>query len=227
VVGRQLGGRFAERPLEAEFVELPRSEAVDDRPQLVQLRVERFAQGRELRARRRRIAVEEALDDVDAEDHVGKRLSRAVVDLLRDPRPLRVLRLERGQGVLVGRRDPTARLGAEKQPEALERGDGRLETRQTLLASQRRVCVATLRSGSLGRDLASPSDERPGLIGSVCDGRLGILEESVEPRGIAVSPRAALHRFASICGGCAPSARAFVVHRAVSAGGSPQVGATM
>ena len=92
-LGELLGG-IADGAVEAELLEQRRAELVDEAAHLLQLALEDGAQLAHLDLRLGRIARDELTDDVGQQDRVGERLRRAVVDLLGQPCPLGLLRLQ-------------------------------------------------------------------------------------------------------------------------------------
>ena len=83
-----------DRAVEAELVEDRRPELADERPHVAELAAEQLAQEAQLRPGQRRVVIDDPLDVLDLEDRVRERLGRPVVDLLGEPRPLRLLGLD-------------------------------------------------------------------------------------------------------------------------------------
>ena len=123
-----------DRAVEAQLVEDRRAELADERPDRAELAPEQLAQEAQLRPGEALVAVDDALDVLDLEDRVREDLGRPVVDLLGEPRSLRLLGLDDPHREL-GREGGVAAHEAvvaalEEEPRALEVAQRDLDLRQ-------------------------------------------------------------------------------------------------
>ena len=156
------GGRVADRPVQADLVEDRRPQLADERAHVAQLAAQPLAQEAELDARGGPVVVEDLLDVLHAEDRVGQRLRRPVVDLLGEARPLGLARLHDPHLEVVGelRR---RRVGEERGVPALEEEPGALQAAHGQLQA-RQLGLALAQLGRLERDPAAQL-RRSALLG--------------------------------------------------------------
>ncbi len=169
----------ADRSIEPDLVEEGRAQLGDEGPDVGQLAAQAIAEEPHLATRRRRVAILEPLDVLDLEDRVGQRLCRPIMNLLRQPLPFCLLRLDhadldvRGQLGVASRHERVVTV-VEEMLRSLKVGGGQLQFRQvglpalapelprrTLPADGAQLAVALHRGAQLA---GSSADEASSLL---------------------------------------------------------------